>query len=446
MLSHEENTLLTRVGAGTPMGDLLRQYWMPALISTELPEIDGAPLRVRLLGENLIAFRTSSGRVGLVDEKCPHRTASLFFGRNESEGLRCAYHGWKFDPSGRCVDMPNEAPGCEFKDKVRLTAYPCEERNGVVWAYLGPRAEPPPLPGFEWNLRPDNIPFLWRNYRACNWVQALEGDIDSSHINYLHRTLDPEDHSTVPGRELPGYTKKQLPLLHGDGSPELEVVETPFGVMYGARRRLESGQDYWRVHPFLFPFHTMVGGGVEKAEVSFNGKAWVPMDDEQTLVLEWQFRPDHPWTDEERKELMDVRNPWGFLPPTSEPAGAWKPRAHAGNDYFMDRRSKLFCGILSNPLQDAAVQESMGAICDRTREHLGPADAMIIKVRRRLIQAARALREKGTLPPGVDDPGLYHVRPVGAILPTGADWVQATESRRVAKSDPTGSDRQSNPV
>lgn len=433
MLSHEDNQLLTRIGPGTPMGDLLRQYWIPALISTELPEPDGPQLRVRLLGEDLIAFRSTTGEVGLVDQTCPHRLASLFFGRNEAGGLRCAYHGWKFDIRGQCVDMPNEEPGCDFKDKIQLRAYPCRERNGVIWTYMGTRAEPPPLPEFEWNLRPDNIPFLWRNYRTCNWVQALEGDIDSSHINYLHKTFDHDDISTVPGQQLPGFTRHQVPLVLKDGAPHLEVVETDFGVMYGARRMLGPDQEYWRVHPFLFPFHTMVGGGIKEGEVSFNGKAWVPMDDVQTLVFEWQFRPGKPWSDAERAELMKVRNPWGFLPATNEPAGAWKCTANAGNDYFLDRkleRTQLACGILSNPLQDAAVQESMGPICDRTREHLGPADAMIIQVRRRLIQAARALRERGAVPPGVDQPDLYRVRPVGVIIPPGSDWVEATRQRR----------------
>ncbi len=221
-------------------------------------------------------------------------------------------------------------------------------------------------------------------------------------------------------------------LLHQNGSPHLEVVDTDFGVMYGAKRPVDGEQDYWRVHPFLFPFHTMVGGIHEK-ESCFNGKAWVPMDDEHTLALEWQYRPDAPWTEQERAEMLAVRSPWGFLPATSEPAGRWKPRANAANDYFLDRgleRDKLFCGILSNPLQDAAMQESMGPICDRTREHLGPADAMIIRVRRRLIQAARALREHGATPPGVDQPDLYRVRPVGAVLPPGADWVEATRAQR----------------
>lgn len=409
---------------------------MPALISAELPDRGGSPLRVRLLGENLIAFRTESGEVGLVDERCPHRTASLYFGRNEEEGIRCAYHGWKFGLDGQCVEMPNEAPGCAFSEKVCLTAYPCRERNGVVWTYMGGSEELPPMPAFEWNSDPDNIPFFWRNYRECNWVQALEGDIDSSHINYLHKTLDEEDHSTVPGKELPGYTKDQLPLLHSDGSPDLEVADTEAGVIYGARRRLVGGEFYWRVHPFLFPFYTMVGGGIHKSEVSFNGKAWVPMDDEHTLVFEWQFRPGKPWSDEEREELLKVRNPWGFLPATSEAAGAWKPMANARNDYLMDRSSKLFCGILSNPLQDTAIQESMGAICDRTREHLGPADAMIIRVRRRLLEAARDWHEKSIEPPGWNRPELYCVRPVGAILPEGVDWVEATRERRDVFPEP----------
>lgn len=432
MLTREDNELLTRVGPGTPMGDLLRQYWVPALIVTELPDCDGPPLRVRLLGEDLIAFRTTTGAVGLVEQNCPHRRASLFFGRNRDDGLRCAYHGWKFDVQGRCVDMPNEPNGCSFKDKIRLRAYPCQERNGVIWTYMGTRTQPPPLPDFEWNQTPDNQPFYWRNYRACNWVQALEGDIDSSHINYLHATLADDDHSTVPGHKLPGYTCKQLPLLHKDGAPHLEVLETDVGVMYAAKRSLDAERDYWRVHPFLFPFHTMVGGGTETGEVSFNGKAWVPMDDVQTLVFEWQYRPGKAWTEEERAELMRVRNPWGFLPKTSTPAGSWKPRANAGNDYLLDRslEDKLFCGILSNPLQDAAMQESMGPICDRTREHLGPADAMIIQVRRRMLQAAIDLRERGITPPGVDEPALYRVRPVGAILPPGADWLAATSARR----------------
>lgn len=435
MLNRADNEMLTRVGRGTPMGELLRQYWLPAALSSELPM--GAPLRVRLLGEDLVAFRNRSG-VGLLAEACPHRQASLYFARNEDDGLRCVYHGWKFDAAGRCLDMPNEPSECQFADKIRTTAYPAQERNGVIWAYLGPREPPPALPDLEWNAKEGETPFLWRSLRQCNWVQALEGDIDSSHINWLHGVLEGPNPSTVPGGEMPGYWTKGARLAQADRAPRMDVTDTECGVVYSARRDFDAGHDYHRVHPFLFPFYTMVGGGVESDEVSYNGKAWVPMDDERTLVLEWQHRPGKPWTEEERAELARIRNPWGNLPDNGAAGGAWRSRANRDTNYFLDRglqNSTLFFGILSNPLQDAAVQESMGAIVDRSREHLGPADAMIIRVRKRLLDAARALRDRNETPPGLDNPGLYAVRPVGAVLPKGADWFAATRDRREAGSE-----------
>src|SRR5271169_5351794 len=404
-----DNEFLACVGPGTPMGRLLRQYWMPAALSSELAGPDGAPLRVRLLGEDLIAFRATSGRVGLLAEGCPHRGASLYLGRNEDEGLRCVYHGWKWGHDGRCLDMPNEPPGCRFEGKVRAVAYPCRERNGVVWAYMGPRADPPPLPDLEWNMLPDNVPFMWRNYRAYSFMQALDrGEL-----------------STAPGTNMPGDWNAQMALTRKDDAPRIEAAEAPFGALYSAVRTMDDKCEYHRVHPFLFPFHTMVGGGLDESTMSLNGKDWVPMDDTHTLALEWQLRLGAPWTDPERAELLRVRVPHGFLPPSSAPAGAWMPRAHAGNDYLLDRElqlSRLFLGVISNPAQDAAVQESMGPVVDRSKEHLGPADAMIILVRRRLLAAARSLAERGVTPPGVDKPELYRVRPVGAILPAGADW------------------------
>jgi nitrite reductase/ring-hydroxylating ferredoxin subunit len=433
MLNAENNELLTRVGRGTPMGELLRQYWMPAALSGELPSPDGPPLRVRLLGEDLVAFRSSSGEPGLLEEHCAHRGASLYFGRNEQGGLRCAYHGWKFGVDGRCLDLPNEAPDCPLRGKVRQRAYPCRERNGVIWAYLGPRERPPELPVLEWNLRSDNIPFMWRNFRACNWVQAMEGDIDSSHLNFLHGTRGRNDVSTVPGVPVPGFAAPGIRLLQAAGVPRMEVRDTEVGALHTAARRLDDGREYHRVHPFLFPWHTMVGGGTDGDGVSFNGKVWVPMDDGRTLALEWQFRPGRPWTDAEREGLLAARVPHGFLPATGVAAGAWRPAAGAHNDYLLDRRlerTTLNCGILSNPLQDAAMQESMGAIVDRTREHLGPADAVIIRIRRRLLDAARALRDAGTPPPGVDRPELYAQRPVGIVLDAGADWAEASRARR----------------
>src|SRR5579859_5584040 len=193
MLKREENELITRTGPGTPMGNTIRRYWMPALLASELPHPDSDPVRLRLLGEDLIAFRDTDGKVGLIQNNCPHRGASLFFGRNEEAGLRCVYHGWKFDVTGACVDMPNEPAESDFKQKVRATAYPCVERNGIVWTYMGSRQMAPPLPELGWALVPAEARQSLRYARACNWLQALEGDIDSSHVNYLHRTFSQQD-------------------------------------------------------------------------------------------------------------------------------------------------------------------------------------------------------------------------------------------------------------
>ena len=223
MLSTEDNELLCRSGRGTPMGDLLRQYWLPALPSRELPDADGEPKKVRLLGEDLVAFRDTQGAVGLMAANCPHRGASLFFGRNEECGLRCVYHGWKFDVTGRCVDMPSEPLESTFKDKVRARAYPCHEVNGVIWAYMGPRQTPPPFPPFEITTLPaDHVYPPLMMLEECNWVQALEGDIDSAHIDWVHGKVRPD--STQRG------------TWHRDKRPRLEVLATDYGACYSARR------------------------------------------------------------------------------------------------------------------------------------------------------------------------------------------------------------------
>ena len=228
-------------------------------------------LRVRLLGEDLVAFRGES-LLGLIAEACPHRRASLYYGRIEPDGLCCAYHGWKFDSAGRCVDMPNEPTDCRFADKVRTVSYPCRERNGIIWAYLGRERNYPRYPSSNGNTQADNIPFFWRSLRYCNWLQALEGDTDSSHINWLHATFDEEDVSTVPGRSVPGFWQTGVRLLRADPAPRIEVVETQYGCLYSARRDHDGEREYHRVHPFLFPFHTMVGAGLKAPRVASMGR------------------------------------------------------------------------------------------------------------------------------------------------------------------------------
>jgi len=422
MLRAQENEYVTRVGPGTPMGTLMRQYWVPAMLSSELPRPDCPPVRVLLLGEKLIGFRDSRGQVGLLGNHCPHRGASLFYARNDGCGLRCVYHGWKFDVAGRCVDMPSEPPESNFKDKVRARAYPCQERGGVIWAYLGPRENPPPLPDLEPNQLPAEQTTAIAIARDCNWLQGLEGDIDTAHIGFLHfGSEDAEDQEPGTFRY---YTLK-------DRAPKYAVLDTDYGSMYGAYRPAAPGQNYWRIAQFLFPFWTMTPTGLLGHHLV--ARAWVPMDDEHMIMF--MMVPQLPPQDRAVRERQGARPP-KMLPNTTGWLGRFRLEANESNDYLLDRgaqeRDEEYSGISGIHLQDQAITESMGPIYDRTQEHLGSSDAMVIRVRRRLIAAARALAEGGTVPPGVDQPGVYRQRSGGVILDEDADWVEATKHLRQA--------------
>ena len=443
MLSREENELLTRVGPGTVMGELMRQYWLPALLTKELPEPDGNTLRVRLLGEDLVGFRDSYGRLGILGAHCPHRGAPLFYGRNEEGGLRCIYHGWKYDVDGHCTDMPNEPPETVFKDKIHHKAYPCQERAGVVWVYMGNLKPPPPLPELEWTMVPDENRYLAKRVQNCNFAQALEGEIDQSHNSFLHTQntqLKPEVFDGATDVDL--WRKK-------DTHPRFVAVETEYGVLIGARRNIDEMNCYWRLTQFLLPFYTMTGPYGENP--SRHTRMWVPMDDETTLLIACNFHPLRPLNETE-VERMRRGSGAGFvavdnlLPVDSGPGGAWRPKAKKENDFFFDRelqRTKLFSGIPEFWAQDAAVQEGMGPIYDRTQEHLGTTDIGIIHFRKRLLEVAREFHEKETHPPGVIDPQLYRVRGAAAILPKDADWREATEEIRklIPGTNPAGPGR-----
>jgi phthalate 4,5-dioxygenase len=423
MLSKEENELLCRVGPGTPTGELMRQYWLPALMSTELPEPDGRPMRIRLLCENLVAYRDTSGSVGILADNCPHRGASLFFGRNEESGLRCVYHGWKFDVSGRCVDMPNEPPESNFKDKVRAVAYPTQERNGVVWVYMGPRQTPPPLPALEPNLNPDCK--VHNSLRYCNWMQALEGDIDTSHLGFLHL-------GSVKAGDVAEGTFNYYLLR--DRAPKYEVVDTEYGTLYGAYRPVDEQTNYWRLAAFLFPIYTIIPTGVLGLKVHV--RPWVPVDDDHTMV--WSLMDPAAFGGAGGASAGGGAGPKvpdpEFLPNTTGALGRWRYVQRAENDYLLDfeaqRANRSFTGIAGVNQQDQAITESMGSIMARWDEHLGTSDAMIIRTRQRILRAARALKEEGTVPPGVDEPRVYGVRGGGVFLPKGTDWLEATAELR----------------
>jgi len=409
------------------MGNLMRQYWIPFLQSADLPEKDGAPLRVRLLGEDLVAFRNTEGRIGLIDHVCPHRCASLFFARNEENGLRCLYHGWKFDVEGRCLDIPNEPPGSHFNEQIRITAYPCVEQNGIVWTYLGPdHNRPPPLPELGWALVEPKQRGALRYQRACNWLQAMEGDFDSSHLSFLHLAFDPKLQGTAENKQAGIDYYRNIARM--DKQPLLEVQDTDVGVMYGARRDSEEGKFYWRVTQFMLPFYTSVPGFGGKNR----DKVWVPLDDEHTMVWEPHWSSTRELSKAEQKGWKDRVGPSGFLPDTDDWLGKKRFAANAENDYLLDRHRQKninFSGMENvTPIQDGAMQESMGAICDRTREHLGASDAAIVRMRRRLLNAAREL-EKNKIPPGVENPALYHKHGDQLLLTAADPWVEKYEAK-----------------
>ena len=436
MLTKKDNDTVCRVGPDTPMGTLMRQYWVPALLSKELPSLDSDPVRVMLLGEKLIAFRDSTGRVGLIQNHCPHRGASLFFGRNEEGGLRCVYHGWKFSFDGSCVDMPNEPAESDFRNKVIATAYPTQERGGIVWAYMGPRKEPPPLPNLEANMLPDGQGVVQAVLRECNWLQALEGDVGTSHLGFLHH-----------GAKSPTQYRAGTFAYYAvqDRAPRYQVVDTEYGAMYAAYRPAGDGQDYWRYAQFLFPFYVMIPSGVMGLQIWT--RAWVPIDDEHVMFYSMHHAntftqrglPPRAADSAPTPEAAALAIPMRMQPNTTDWFGRFRLVQNADNDYLIDRgkqrRREDYTGIPGIHQQDQAVTESMGAIYDRELEHLGSSDVMLIRVRRRLLAAAVALGRESVTPPGVDYPEVYAVRGGGVFLPSGADWLQATAELRKAFVD-----------
>jgi phthalate 4,5-dioxygenase len=410
MLPREENELITRVGSETPMGKTMRRYWIPALLAREIGEPDCPPVRVRLLGEDLIAFRDSKGRIGLVEEYCPHRRVSLFFGRNEECGLRCVYHGWKFDVSGTCVDQLNEPEEHQFKHKVHLLAYPTVELGGIVWAYLGPPEKMPPPPKFAWTQVPESRRHVTKVIEECNWLQALEGGIDTSHAPILHRLLT--DNSTRGGM------KPSNPFVRGK-APNLIVDITDYGYLYAGIRPLGGTNDvHIRTYHFILPFHQIRPSRSESGLPMDAGHIWVPVDDETCMVYNWAYgTTDAPLTDEDRLERGLGNGPLHVDPKT------FRSLFNRSNNYGLDRevqRTESYTGIDGINQQDRALQESMGPVVDRSREHLGPGDKAIIQARKLLRQAVKTVEAGGT-PDGVR-PSYYALRAGEEVLDKSADW------------------------
>ena len=433
MLSREDNELLTRTGFGTPMGNLFRRFWIPALLSEELAAPDCPPVRVTLMGEKLVAFRDSEGRVGLLERYCRHRGASLFYGRNEEGGLRCVYHGWKFDVEGRCLDIPNARVGEGFKEKCAARAYPTIEKGGMIWAYLGPRELMPDLPLYEFQQVPPSHAYVSKFLVEGNYFQSLEGEADSGHVSFLHRFLDKEG---VAAGSTGG-----MPYVSRVGVVHWEIEETDYGLLMAAERDLQDGRSQWRANLFFMPLTVPIA---TPRGVTMTCHIRVPIDDETSWLYRPRWHPARPLTEAERAELVHGGLDFPELLP-----GTYIPKENKTNDYLIDRdaqRHYSFTGIKSLPAQDMAVQSDQnGVIADRTRENLVSADKAIIMLRQKLLKAARDL-QNGKEPPEARRPEAYSARAMDIVVPKGADWKQEMEAAMsldlpwVADADAKGSD------
>jgi phenylpropionate dioxygenase-like ring-hydroxylating dioxygenase large terminal subunit len=422
VVTAEQNVRLTRVGPGTPAGNLFRRYWQPAVLSEEVSEKDGPPVRVRLLGEDLLAFRDSDGIVALVDAFCPHRRAPFFFGRNEECGIRCAYHGWKFDRNGDCVDLPTEPGNERMKANLKITAYPTVERGGIVWAYMGPADQKPPPPDYEWLRVPHSHLHVSKTYEECNYLQALEGGLDTAHSSYAHNN---------------NMSAKSDPRLL-DKSPRLDVNPTEYGYNYVSTRQMGGGDVYIRLYHYVMPFQQMRGGihefsGKRRANPAIDGHLWVPIDDETTFVYNWHHAYDEttPLSEEHRihTEYFYGRGPDDMIP------GTHQLKKNKRNDYMIDRelqKTKVFTGITGINTQDFALQEGMGPIVDRSKEHLGSTDRAIIAMRSMLLRAIDAV-EAGEAAPGVMPESHRDMRPYDDFVRAGQDWRAVFDTQTRAK-------------
>jgi phthalate 4,5-dioxygenase oxygenase subunit len=415
MLNHAENDLLTRIGPDAPMGQMMRRHWMPACMSEEVAEPGGAPVRVELLGERLVAFRDTSGRVGLLEERCPHRRASLVLARNEDCGLRCLYHGWKLDVDGAVVDMPSEPEDSPLRGRVRTRAYPVHESDGFVWAYLGPPEEmpaftPPPWAGKEVRIA--------KIHQACNWAQSLEGAIDSSHSSALHSSTiraggSGERTVAIDGADITVLSRPSI-----DKAPRIQIQVTSYGFRYAAIRRPTSKadtHDYVRITVFVAPCFAVIP---PNAHYTLN-QLHVPLDDENTMFYAvaagegLTFDQDFWRRRQGARVGIDLdRN--------------YRKIRTIENNYLQDReRMKAgdFSGIEGVPAQDMAMQETMGPIVDRSRETLGASDIAIVRFRQLMIDSARRFAA-GEPALGTAEPRLplTEIRSFEGIVPKETDW------------------------
>jgi phenylpropionate dioxygenase-like ring-hydroxylating dioxygenase large terminal subunit len=393
MFSKKQNDLLNQTNAGTPLGEVMRRYWIPALLAEEIPDPDCAPVRVGILGEALVAFRDTNGDIGLLGEHCAHRGTSLFHGRNEGCGLRCGYHGWKYDVAGNVLEMPAEPPDSTYKNKIKHLAYPTREVAGIVFTYMGPKDEMPAFPNYEWTNLPADRTYINKSYLECSWLQGLEGEADSAHLNFLHRSFNDS-----------GYEDLYLGKY-----PEYVIEDTDFGMRMVALREGADDETYFRVSSFVMPLSVWVPAREREVHM------YVPIEDGS--CWRWDFGMT--------REPMPYGTPIPRRDQVDDNFFRFRTRA---NNYMFDRheqRTKNFLGVGENFLsQDAMATETMGRIFDRTTEHLGASDKAVIALRNCLLKAIDAYQKGEPLPHTSKDPEepTDHIDTFATHYPKAADW------------------------
>ena len=422
MLTHADNELLTRTSAGTGMGEYFRRFWQPIALSREVAEPDGPPIRVRVMGEDLVAFRDTKGRVGLVEPHCAHRGADLFFGRNEGCGIRCIYHGWKYDVEGKCVDLPNVPPGSGYHNKIRINAYPTREFGEIVWAYLGPQQHvPESVPQLEFGVLPASHRYVTKRLQECNWAHSMEGALDTAHFSFLHMP--------APGfasNENPNVAadERRMRWLRDDPMPQFSILEHEAGFVVGGSRKADADDLYWRITQFMLPSHSITPSAMP-GEI-FYGYTWVPITDETCWIYVYAWHPDRPLSAEERAKFEK-----GGYGQFAELGEGFVPVRNRSNDFLIDRhdqKHRTFTGVRGVADQDAMAQASQGLIVDRTREQLTPTDVAIVRFRRLMLDGAKALRE-GKEPGAAHRHESYCLRSGGCIAPAGTPFDEVMKLR-----------------
>ncbi len=410
MLTHEENELVCRITGDAPAGRMMQRYWLPACWSDEVSERDGTPVRVRMFGRDYVAFRDSAGELGLMDAHCPHRLASLALGRNEEGGLRCIYHGWKFDVRGRCVEMPTEPAGYGYADRVSVRSYPVRDAGGLLWTYLGPPELEPPFPAYDWTSLPRNQITHLKFVEHTNYLQAAEGTIDSAHSWFLHRGIVQD--------------WKARSELSMDLSPRLETEDTDYGFRYGAIRSVngDDSKKYVKVTLYMFPTTAFIARPMTN-DLPTLVQIFVPIDDETTMhyTVFSTASMDKPVDEACRAMRKRIR------PGIDLDAAYFQHVNTEANGWNQDRaamKAGSWCGIDGFQNQDVACQESMGAIVDRSQEHLGTSDVAIIRMRRRYLESVRRF-QAGEAPIGLDVPIDYpNLRSEQRVIGIDEPWQQ----------------------